>query len=91
MGDEIITLIAEVDAETEERLDIFGTVESVGQKEFFAAAQVGFKADFKATVWKSDYDGQAIVELNNERYSVYRTYRLNDGHIELYLSSKVGV
>ena len=91
MGDEIITLIAEVDAETEERFDVFGTVESVGQKEFFAAAQQDFKADFKITVWKSDYDGQAIAELNGARYSVYRTYLLKDGHIELYLASKVGV
>lgn len=91
MGDEILTLIAEVDAENEERLDVFGTVESVGQKEFFAAAQSGFKAEHKITVWQSDYDGQSIVELNNERYSVYRTFRLKDGHIELYLASKVGV
>lgn len=91
MSDEIITLIAEIDAETEEKLDIFGTVESVGQREFFAAAQAGFKAEFKITVWVSDYDGQAIVEFNNKRYGVYRTYLLNDGHIELYLTSKVGV
>lgn len=91
MSDEIITLIAEIDAETEEKLDIFGTVESVGQREFFAAAQAGFKAEFKITVWASDYDGQAIVEFNNKRYGVYRTYLLSDGHIELYLTSKVGV
>lgn len=91
MSDEIITLIAEIDAETEEKLDIFGTVESVGQREFFAAAQAGFKAEFKITVWTSDYDGQTIVEFNNKRYGVYRTYLLSDGHIELYLTSKVGV
>ena len=62
MSDEIITLIAEIDAETEEKLDIFGTVESVGQREFFAAAQAGFKAEFKITVWVSDYDGQANIK-----------------------------
>lgn len=91
MNDEIITLIDEIDAETEERLDVFATIWGIGQKEFFAAAQEGFKPDFKITIWQSDYDGQAIVELNNRRYSVYRTYPLTDGHIELYLTSKVGV
>lgn len=91
MGDGIVTLIIAVDEGNEERQEVFATVESVGQKEFFAAAQTGFKAEYKITVWQSDYEGQNIVELNNQRYSVYRTYLRNDEHIELYLTSKVGV
>ena len=91
MNDEIVTLICEIDAETEERQEVFAKAESIGQKEFFAAAQTGFKAEFKMTVWQSDYEGQNIVELNNQRYSVYRTYLRSDEHIELYLTSKVGV
>ena len=91
MSDEIVTLVAEIDAETEEKLEVFATVEGIGQKEFFAAAQAGFKAEFKISVWRSDYDGQSLVEYGGQRYSVYRTYPRPDDHIELYLTSKVGV
>lgn len=91
MNDEIITLISEIDAETEERQEAFATVEGIGQKEFFAASQAGFKAEYKITIWQSDYDGQNIVEFDSQRYSVYRKYPRADGKIELYLTSKIGV
>ena len=94
-GDTLITLVAEVDAETLERTEVFATIESIGQKEFFAAAQVGFKAEYKATVWGSDYEGQTIVEFKEygqiRRFSVYRKYPRSDEKIELYLSNEIGV
>lgn len=91
MNDEIVTLVCEIDAEIEETQEVFATVEGIGQQEFFAAAQAGFKAEYKITVWQSDYEGQNIVEFNNQRYSVYRKYPRSDEKIELYLSTKIGV
>lgn len=87
----IITLIAKLDAETEEPQDIFAKIESVSQKEFFTAAQTGFKAELKVTIWQSDYENQPIVEIDKQRYSVYRRYMRSDEKVELYLSSKAGL
>lgn len=91
MHDEIVTLIAEINEVAEEKFDVFATIGGIGQKEFFAASQTGLKPDFKITIWQSDYEGQTIVEMNNMRYSVYRTYPLRGGRIELYLTSRIGV
>ena len=91
MGDEIVTLVWPLSREQEERTDAFARIESVGQSEFFAAAQNGLKPQFKATLWEHDYDGQPIVILGGRRYSVYRTYIRTDQKIELYLSEKIGV
>ncbi len=92
-----ITLIAELDEGSEEKKSVIATVSTVSQKEYFAAAQVGFKAEFKAEIWFDEYEGQRIVELEDfsfttRRFSVYRSYGPRaDGKIELYLTNKVGV
>jgi hypothetical protein len=94
--DSVVTLIAQIDAETEEHFDLFATIESVGQKEFFAAAQTGIKSEYRVIVWQSDYAGQTVIELPvgigiKKRWQIYRTYARNDGKIELYLAEKIGV
>ncbi len=92
-----ITLIAELDEGLEEKKSVIATVSSATQKEYFAAAQAGFKAEFKAEIWFDEYEGQTIVELvdlssTTRRFFVYRSYGPRpDGKIELYLTNKVGV
>lgn len=90
-----VTLIASIDDENEERTEILATRESAGQKEFFAAAQSGFKAECKLTVRYEEYEGQEFAELllhgRKRRLYVYRTYDRDDGKTELYLTSKAGV
>lgn len=91
MADEIIILVHELDEVQTEEKEVFATIESVGQNEFFAAAQAGLKAEFKITMWQSDYSGEQIVMLDGRSYSVYRTFYRRDGKIELYLGQKIGV
>lgn len=91
MNDEIVTLIWPLDEEAEEKTEAFAEVESISQSEFFAAAQNGYKAQYKISIWDSDYSKQPLVEIGGVRYSVYRTYRRADGKIELYLTDKIGV
>ena len=91
MRDAVITLVWPISAGQEEKKDVFAHVESVGQQEFFAAAQTGLKPQYKVTVWESDYDEQPIVIVSGKRYTVYRTYLRNDQKIEMYLSEKIGV
>ena len=82
MSDDIITLVWPLSGGQEDKTDVFGRIESVGQSEFFAAAQNGLKPQ---------YNDQPIVIVNDKRYSVYRTYNRTDQKIELYLDGKIGV
>ena len=90
-NDAAVKLISQLDEKNEEAKTIYAIVESIGHREFFAAAQSGFKPDCKLTVWTSEYDGQSIVLLGGRRYSVYRTYDRADERTELYLTSKAGI
>jgi hypothetical protein len=76
--------------EQEVRKEVFCTVESISQTEFFQAAQNGLKAQLKVIMSEFDYSGETVVEYQ-KRYSVYRTFLRNDERIELYLTEKAGV
>lgn len=91
MFDDIVILVCELDEEHTEEKEVFATVESVGQGEFFAAAQTGLKAEFKIVVWIDDYDGEVWVKIQNRNYDIYRTYMRKHGKIELYCGKKIGV
>lgn len=91
MRDDIVSLVWPLSQGQEDKTDVFGRIESVGQQEFFAGAQNGLKPQYKVTVWENDYSDQPIVIICGRRYSVYRTYTRSDQKIELYLSEKIGV
>lgn len=91
MFDDIVTLVGELDEENTEEREVFATVESVGQGEFFAAAQTGLKAEFKTVMWLDDYNGETTVKFRDRNYDIYRTYMRRDGKIELYCCQKAGV
>ena len=77
-----------VEARTE--TEVFAFVESVSMSEFYQAGMQGFKPEFKMSVWKSEYSGQDLLEYNDKIYTVYRTYRRDDGRIELYVTERKG-
>jgi SPP1 family predicted phage head-tail adaptor len=77
--------------EQEEEKEVFCTVESITQSEYFQASQSGLKPQIKLTMSEFDYSGEAEVEYNTKRYAIYRTFLRNDEHIELYLTEKAGV
>lgn len=91
MFDDIVTLIWPIDAEREEKNDVFARVESISQAEFFAGAQAGLKPEYKISLRADDYSGQPLVIARGKRYSVYRTYTRTDQKTELYVSDKAGV
>lgn len=91
MYDDVIILIHEINDEETEEKEVLATVESVGQNEFFSAAQAGLKAEFKLSLWTDDYDGEVFAKINGRNYDIYRTYMRKDGKIELYCGKKIGV
>lgn len=76
--------------ETVSETEVFALVESVSQTEFFDAGEKGLKPEFRFVVWLTEYEGQENLRYGSDVYSVYRTYRRNDGRIELYTQKRVG-
>jgi len=70
--------------ETRSTTDVFTLVESASQSEFFNGGQNGLRPDLKFTVRLFEYNGQDTLLYNGVEYSIYRTYRRNDGRIELH-------
>lgn len=58
---------------------VFCNVISVGQSEFYKAAQAGIKVEAKCEVYTADYEGETICELNGKRYGILRTYSPKNG------------
>lgn len=78
-------------ATTTEDTTIFCDVSSVSASEFFAAGQNGIHAEFRFTAWADEYSGQQDVLYLGKAYRVYRTYRPDVDHIELYVEERIGV
>ena len=70
--------------ETRSTTDVFALVESASQSEFFNGGQNGLRPDLKFTVRLFEYSGQDTLLYKGVEYSIYRTYRRNDGRIELH-------
>ena len=76
--------------ETQTKTEVFAMVNSVTMNEFYNAGLQGFKPDYRFSVWMTEYNDQELVEYKGKVYSVYRTYRRDDGRIELYVNEKKG-
>lgn len=74
---------------TESKRQVYCSVTSVTQTEWFEGGRQGLNPDKRATMFFFDYEGEEIVELNGTRYTVYRTYRDGD-RLELYLEKRKG-
>lgn len=75
----------------ETRREVYCTIKSVRASEFFSAGQNSIKPEYQIDLDIDDYEDEKIVELNEKRYGVYRTYKKRDGQIELYLEEKKGI
>jgi SPP1 family predicted phage head-tail adaptor len=56
--------------------EVFAKLGNIGQKEFYQAQAVGLQPELKFVLADYlDYEGEALVEYNGQRYRVLRTYR----------------
>lgn len=78
-----------VEVITETKTQVYCEVNSISQGEFFAAASAELNPEYRFTIFFGDYGQQDVVEYNNTRYAVYRTYRTGDD-LELYCERKIG-
>ena len=75
---------------TETKRQVFGQVSSVTASEFFAGGQNGFQPELRITMFGPDYQGEENLELNGERYSIYRHYQSRTDTLELYVEKRRG-
>lgn len=76
---------------TEAETAVYGYTDSLSASEIFEGGRNGLKPQFRFVMTELDYHGQTVLIRNDERYSVYRTYRPNNGTVELYCERKGGV
>lgn len=76
--------------EVQTKREIFGWVESITMNEFYQAGMQGFKPEYKITVWLKEYEGEELLEYNGKLLTIYRTYRRDDGRLELYVTERKG-
>ena len=70
---------------------IFAEITSITQNEFYQASAAGLTAEGKAVGGAFEYKGEKILELNSQRYAIYRTYQVpGSKKMELYYSYEVG-
>ncbi len=72
---------------------VFAEIESIGRKDYYESAAIGKTLAFKATIYFDEFDGDQEVIYDGERYTIARTFRLNNqaDMIELYCEAKSGV
>lgn len=75
----------------ETKRDVFCNVTSVSASEWYDAGRAGMKAEYRATMFVYDYQGEEVAVLDGVRYGVYRTYLGRNETIELYLERKAGI
>ena len=75
--------------ESETATEVVATLRTVSLNEWTEAGQLGLSAQYQAVIWAFEYHGEEIVDIDEKRYKVYRTYDTGR-HIELYLEEMVG-
>ena len=69
---------------------VFCSVQSITQTEFFEAGRNGLNPSYKFTLFFADYEDEPMVEYKGQTYSVYRTYLRKSDTLELYVERKGG-
>lgn len=70
--------------------DIYAELKSTSRDESVAAGQAGYKNTLKFSIWSIDYDNQKLLEFEGKRLTIYRTYKVDSDHLELYAGERIG-
>lgn len=76
---------------TETVKTVYCDIQSIDGNEFLRAGQLGIQARYRVTMFKYDYNGESVVEIDGSRYGVYRTYEGRNDTLDLYVERKAGV
>lgn len=74
---------------TETNTEVFAITKDVSRDEFNNPVD-GLRPSKVFRVLVTEYHDEEIIEYNNTRYTIYRTYLRNDARIELYAGERIG-
>lgn len=63
---------------------LFAEVKSVTAQEFANGGRIGLKPSIVFVIWATEYQGENTIKNDSVIYTVYRTYKRDDGRLELY-------
>lgn len=76
---------------SEEKRKIYVSERALTRTEYFKAGQNGRNPRIMLTTAAVNYSGESVIEYENVRYGIYRTYHeFNSDEIELYLHKQAG-
>ncbi|PEQ33414.1 hypothetical protein CN467_22135 [Bacillus cereus] len=95
-----VCFLLSVETETDELGQVIGTNEterqifcsklSINRQEFLAGGQLGLKPQIMFVVDADEYDDEATLMYENQKYTVYRIFPRSDGYTEVYCEVKAG-
>lgn len=71
--------------------EVYCTVSNVSGAEWGRSFANGIKSQLVLTVFNFDYNKEKTVIYDGEEYGIYRTFKRDKDHIELYLELKGGL
>lgn len=74
---------------SERETEVFCDITSVSASEWFNGGRNGLNPEKRVKIFLYDYDGEKVVEIEGDRFTVYRTY-VDGDEIELYLERRKG-
>lgn len=69
---------------------VYCDVDSVIASEFFEGHRNGLNPELRFRMFRYDYQGEQLVEFENNIYKIYRTYLGRDDTLELYVERRKG-
>jgi hypothetical protein len=69
---------------------VFCSKMSITRAEFNSAGMLGHKPEIMLIVDSDSYDQEQLLEYQNKKYSIYKTFQRVDGFTELYCEVKSG-
>lgn len=74
----------------EKRTNILCNISSIGRNEFYNAANSGLKPSLIFTIHTYEYNNESLVEFENVRYKVIKTYSKGIEEVELTCEKVLG-
>ena len=68
---------------TETSRTVFANRKSIRQSEFYQAQVTGLKPEIMFVIRLIDYDEEKLIEYNNKKYDIIRSYQKDEDFIEL--------
>lgn len=75
---------------TKESRKVYGKLSSVNSQEWFEGGRNGLNPQYRFTMFSHDYQNESILEYDDVKYTIYRTYLKSVDEIELYTEVKKG-